>query len=110
MERFNLFCIPLKSHNSIKYGEKLRLVVNPDEIDAQKIKAGIIEILNPLEKRVVSGDLKEIDPSKLVYFDVIIPENWICGSYTWNIFERTIETKHMGLTFSQVSPILLKYD
>ncbi|MBY8994809.1 MAG: transglutaminase domain-containing protein [Candidatus Heimdallarchaeota archaeon] len=79
--------IPLKSHNSIKYGEKLRLVVNPDETDVQKVKAGIIEILNPLEKRVVSGEMNEIDPSKLVYFDVIIPENWICGCYQANVLD-----------------------
>jgi hypothetical protein len=77
--------IPLKSHNSIKCGEKLRLVVNPDEADVQKVKTGIIEILNPLEKRVVSGDMNEIDPSKLIYFDVIIPENWICGCYQANV-------------------------
>ena len=81
--------IPLKSHNSIKYGEKLRLVINPDESDAQRIKTGIIEILNPLEKRVVSGDMNEIDPSKLVYFDVIIPENWICGSYQANVLDTS---------------------
>ncbi len=81
--------IPLKSHNSIKYGEKLRLVVNPDEVDAQKIKTALIEILNPLEKRVVSGDMNEINPSKLVYFDVIIPENWICGTYQVNVIDTS---------------------
>ena len=79
--------IPLKSHNSIKNGEKLRLVINPDEADIQKVKAGVIEILSPLEKRVVTGELHEIDPSKLVYFDVIVPENWICGSYQANVLD-----------------------
>ncbi len=79
--------IPLKNHNAIKTKEKLRLVITPQDLDDEKSSVASVEVLNPLQRRVVISKLPEMDLSKLVYFDVVIPDNWINGNYTANVLD-----------------------
>ncbi|NHJ85683.1 MAG: hypothetical protein FK734_09495 [Asgard group archaeon] len=79
--------LPLKDNRTIKNGEKLRLVIASSSTDSVTNPATLVEVLNPLERQVVTGDLPVIDESKLLFFDVIIPENWIAGNYCADILD-----------------------
>ena len=79
--------MPLNQKRAIKNSEKLRLVIIPETRDSQGTVGKYIEVLNPLELQVVTGKLPEYDQTKLVFFDVIIPENWLGGIYCANVLD-----------------------
>ncbi|NHJ40964.1 MAG: hypothetical protein FK731_13115 [Asgard group archaeon] len=80
---------PLKNNKTIKNGDKLRLVISMESSDPAKLNLTVVEIRNPLEKRVVTGKIPEIDYSKIAFLDVIIPETWIGGRYTVRVLDVT---------------------
>ena len=72
---------PLKGSQSITTGEKLRLIIIPDTNEENANRAKNLEILNPLEMQILREKLPDIDNTKIVYFDITIPNTWIRGKY-----------------------------
>lgn len=78
--------LPL-TNKTIKNGEKLRLVISMELSDPADLNLTVVEIRNPLEKRVVTGKIPEIDYSKIAFLDVIVPETWIGGRYSVRVLD-----------------------
>lgn len=79
--------IPLTSNQTIKNGEKIRLVISMELSDPADLSVTVVEIRNPLEKRVVTGKIPEIDYSKIAILDVIVPNTWIGGRYSASVLD-----------------------
>ncbi|NHJ48015.1 MAG: hypothetical protein FK733_09525 [Asgard group archaeon] len=88
--------LPLTNNTAIKTNDKLRILIALESSDPVTLKPTLLEIMNPLGKRVVTSKLPEIG-DKLLLLDVIVPNSWIGGRYTARVINNakyTINSCH----------------
>ncbi|TFF88275.1 MAG: transglutaminase domain-containing protein [Promethearchaeota archaeon] len=73
--------IPLTKMYSITNGQKLKLVLFTEETDFSHQNITHIEILNPLDQRVILGKIPKLTDATIASLEVIIPDSWIGGRY-----------------------------
>ncbi len=81
--------IPLRETNAIKNGEKLCLILSLEQNDINLQNLAHIELFNPFEKKVVTGNIPPLDNSKIATLEVSIPDHWISGRYSADVLDQT---------------------
>ena len=77
--------IPLTNTNSIKNGQKVKLILFTEKDDSSPQNITHIEVLNPLDRKIVTGNIPKLDDTVIASLEVLIPDNWIGGRYTANV-------------------------
>jgi len=79
---------PLRLTDSITTGQKLRILVIPEEGEPNLDTIKEIEVLNPVDFKVVSGTIPKLKAGTIASIDVGIPKHWIEGIYRINLLDR----------------------
>ena len=100
--------IPITS--SVKSGQKIRFLIIPSENESPLPLGSKLEVFNPLDMRVVNSNIPEFDSTKIVYIDIVLPNNWLSGVYCAELISGSKVISKCFFTFesSQNAPIITR--